>query len=205
MPVCQLSFRPIPVYVQAQQKHWRQHTLFCTVHILILKKQVHLSELLIGFSSGFNTIQPHLMASKLLKFNVNPRLILWIVNFLVSCSQTVRHQATLLSSCSVSTSSLQGTVLSPIFFIRYTNDCTGTDTTPVIKSSDDSAMEDLSNSDSVYFAEVQRFSNWCRDNSLDLNVKKIKEMLIDFWKAATVIPDSLLMVWKLKEWPSTNI
>ena len=55
-----------------------------------------------------------------------------------------------------------------------TNDCAGTDTTPVIKYSDDSAIEDLSNSDSVYFAEVERFSNWCRDNSLDLKVKKTK-------------------------------
>ena len=31
--------------------------------------------------------------------------------------------------------------------------------------------------------------NWCRDNSLNLNVKKTKEMLIDFRKAPTVIPD----------------
>ena len=50
-------------------------------------------------------------------------------------------------------------------------------------------MEDLSNSDSVYFAKVDRFSNWCRDNSLYLNVEKTKEMLIDFRKAPTVIPD----------------
>ena len=48
--------------------------------------------------------------------------------------------------------------------------------TPVIKYSDDSAIEDLSNSDSVYVAEVERFSNWCRDNSLDLKGgKKIKK------------------------------
>ena len=50
-------------------------------------------------------------------------------------------------------------------------------------------MEDLSNSHSVYFAEVERFSNWWRDNSHDLNIKKTKEMLIDFRKAPTVIPD----------------
>ena len=42
----------------------------------------------------------------------------------------------------------------------------------IINYSDDSAIEDLSNSDSVYFGEVERFSNWCRDNSLYLNVKK---------------------------------
>ena len=102
------------------QKHNRStedttHTLLHSAYTHLEKTGSFVRTLLIGFSSGFNTIQPHLMASKLLKFNVNPRLILWIVNFLVSCSQTVRHQATLLSSCSVFTSSLQGTVLSPIF------------------------------------------------------------------------------------------
>ena len=58
-----------------------------------------------------------------------------------------------------------------------------------MKYSDDSAIEDLSNPDSVHFAAVERFTNWCRDNSLDLNVKKTKEMLTDFRKAPTVIPD----------------
>ena len=53
-------------------------------------------------------------------------------------------------------------------------------------------MEDLSNSDSVYFSKVERFSNWCRDNSLDLNVKKIKEMLPDIRKAPTVNPDRFI-------------
>ena len=132
------------------------------------------------------------MASKLLKIDVNPRLILWIVDFLVNRSQTVRHQAVLSSSRSISTGSPQGTVSSLFFklnFLHYTNGCIGTDTKPIIKYSDDSAIEDLSNPDSVYFAEVESFSNWCRDNSLDLNVKKTKEMLTDFRKAPTVVPD----------------
>ena len=55
--------------------------------------------LFIDSSSAFNTIQPHLMASKLLK--LDPRLILSIVDFLVSRSQTVCHQAVLSSSHSI--------------------------------------------------------------------------------------------------------
>ena len=70
--------------------------------------------------------------------------------------------------------------------------------TPVIKYSDDSAIEDLSNSDSVYFVDTERFSKWCRDNSLDLNVKKTKEMLINFRKAPTVIPDLFTDGMKVK-------
>ena len=50
-------------------------------------------------------------------------------------------------------------------------------------------MEDVSNSDSVYFAEVEKFNSWCSDSSLDLNVKKTKEMLTEFRKAPNVIPD----------------
>ena len=50
-----------------------------------------------------------------------------------------------------------------------------------MKYSDDSAMDDLYNSDSVHFGEVES------DNSLDLNVKKTNEMLI--LENPTVIPD----------------
>ena len=162
-----------------------QHSLFCTMY---MKSQLFVRILFIDFSSAFNAIYPHLLASKPLKLDVNPRLILWIVDFLVNHSQTVRHQAVLSSFHFICTGFPQGTVLSPILFTLYTNDCTGIDTTPIIKSFDDSAMEDLSNSDSVCLVEAERFSNWCMDSSLDLNVKKTKEMLIDFRKAATVIP-----------------
>ena len=73
-----------------------------------------------------------------------------------------------------------------------------------MKYSDDSAMEDLSNSDSVYFAEVERFSNWCMDNSFDLSVKKTKEMLNNFRKVSTVIPDLFTGGMKVER-VSTNI
>ena len=56
-------------------------------------------------------------------------------------------------------------------------------------------------SDSVYFAGVERFSNstnCCRDNSLDLNIKKTKETLIDFRKNQTVIPDLFIDGLKVK-------
>ena len=72
--------------------------------------------------------------------------------------------------------------------------------TPIIKYSDDSAMEDLSNSDSVYFAEAERFSNWCGDNSLDLNVKKTKEMLTDFQKSSNC--HSRYLYWWRESWKS---
>ena len=40
----------------------------------------------------------------------------------------------------------------------------------------------LSNSIPHYIEEVERFTTWCKDNVLDLNVTKTKELLIDLWK-----------------------
>ena len=136
--------------------------------------------LFIDFSSTFNTIQPHLLALKLLHLDVNPKLILWIVNFLLHRSQSVRFQNSISSQRHTCTGAPQGTVLSPALFTLYTNDCQGTTKTPIVKYSDDTVIEDLSNSDSVYFSEVHNFSAWCKENYLDLNIVKTKEMVVDF-------------------------
>ena len=38
-----------------------------------------------------------------------------------------------------------------------------------------------------HIEEVERFTTWCKDNFLDLNVKKTKELLIDFRKQPPAI------------------
>ena len=120
--------------------------------------------------------------------------MLWIVNFLVNRSQSVRFERAFSSSRSTSTGSHQGTVLSPILFTLNTNDCTNTDVTPLIKYSDDSAIVDLSDSDATYFNAVERFCSWCKENYLDFNAKTpTKEMLIDFRRKPSVVPDCFLL------------
>ena len=148
--------------------------------------------LFIDFSSAFNTIQPHLLALKLLHLDVNPKLILWIVNFLLHRSQSVRFQNSISSQRHTCTGAPQGTVLSPALFTLYTNDCQGTTKTPIVKYSDDTVIEYLSNSDSVYFSEVHKFSAWCKENYLDLNIVKTKEMVVDFRKKNPPVPELII-------------
>ena len=164
-------------------------TLLNHAYTHLEKKNSFVRILFIDFSSAFNTIQPHLMALKLQIMQVCPKLILWIVNFLVERSQCVRFDGMISSEKSTFTGAPQGTVLSPILFTLYTNDCSGTSVTPIIKYSDDSAIEDLSNADIIYFEEVAKFCQWCKENYLDLNVKKTKELVIDFRKNAPPVSD----------------
>ena len=49
-------------------------------------------------------------------------------------------------------------------------------------------IKDLSSSDDIYFSAVRRFYIWCKQNFLDLNVLKTKEMLIDFRENPPPVP-----------------
>ena len=149
--------------------------------------------LFIDFSSAFNTIQPHLvLALKLLHLDVSPKLILWIVNFLLHRTQSVRFQNSVSSQRHTGIGAPQGTVLPPALFTLYTNDCQGTTKTLTVKYSDGTVIEDLSNSDSVYFSKVHKFSAWCKESYLDLNIVKTKEMVVDFRKNPPPVPELII-------------
>ena len=108
------------------------------------------------------------MAKKLLGYGVDYSLILWIIEFLVNRKQCVCFQLSSSSSLGTSTCAPQGTVLAPELFTLYTNNCRGTNITPFIKYSDDTALVDLSDDDTSYFDEMTRFTGWCKENYLDL-------------------------------------
>ena len=42
------------------------------------------------FSSAFNTIQPHLLADKLLAMKIHPTIILWVLDYFTNCLQFVQ-------------------------------------------------------------------------------------------------------------------
>ena len=76
--------------------------------------------LFVDFFSAFNTIQPHLMACKLRNMNVNPTLILWVLDFLTNRSQYVKVNVASFSSRKTNTGVPQGSVISPVLYTLYT-------------------------------------------------------------------------------------
>ena len=146
--------------------------------------------LYIDFSSAFNTIQPHLMARKLVDMQVNPNLILWLVDFLVERSQKVKYQHALSDSKTISTGAPQGTVLAPVLFTLYTNDMrTTSKMSKLYKYSDDSALTDFSESDEHFDKQVKEVYAWCQENYLELNVGKTKEMVIESGREKASVND----------------
>ena len=143
--------------------------------------------LFVDFSSAFNTIQPHLMIKKLRDKGVNSYLIKWIHKFLTNRIQYVRFKSSLSSKIVINTGAPQGCVLSASLFTIYTSDkeCLH-ENCRILKYADDTVIIGLLN-DNVenfnnYVLEIDDFTKWCDNNFLDLNVKKTKEMIIDFRK-----------------------
>lgn len=135
----------------------------------------------VDFSSAFNTVQPHLMGHKLLQMNVNPHLILLILSFLTDRHQIVKFNGHYSSNRILSTGAPQGSVISPVLFTLYTDDCRCSDPEMLyIKYSDDTVIIDTTNSNNRVSREIHTFAGWCENNYLDLNTSKTKEMLVDF-------------------------
>lgn len=148
----------------------------------------YVRSLFIDYSSAFNTMQPHLLIEKLNKYGVHPSLQLWILNFLTNRTQYVKTCKGNSSSITINTGAPQGCVLSAFLFIVYTNDlCKNNEHCKIIKYADDTVVLGLirHNNEDHYFNIIQYVINWCKENFLNLNVAKTKELIHDFRRAAT--------------------
>ena len=122
------------------------------------------------FSSAFNTIQPHLLAKKLMNMKVSPYTILWIFDYLSNRPQFVKINEFLSNTVFTNTGCPQGTVLSPYLFSLYTSDSTEPHKLCTLtKYADDTALTGMIfNDDHSHFIEaVNRFVEWFDLNNLD--------------------------------------
>ncbi len=143
----------------------------------------HAMLLFADFSSAFNTIQPHILIDKLINnFNLDLNIVGWILDFLTSRTQRVRVNGCMSAELTSSTGSPQGCVLSPLLYILYTNKCRSRhDNRFILKFADDSVIVSLLNdNENSHGPVVDEFVEWCDNAFLQLNVKKTKDMYIDF-------------------------
>ncbi len=141
--------------------------------------------LFINYSSAFNTIVPTKLAVKLSDLGLNTLLCDWIQDFLTARPQVVKVGQFTSNSITLNIGAPQGCVLSPLLYSLYTHDCVSShSSTSIVIFADDTVVLGLINNDdeAAYLDEVERFTSWCQDNCLSLNVSKTKELIVDFRK-----------------------
>ncbi len=154
-------------------KRGTEDAVACLLHTLLQHLDTtgnHARILFIDFSSAFNTIQRHIMITKLHYIHVPSIFIRLIYNFLSDRPQAVRMVSITSTTIIVNTGAPQGCIPSPFLYTLYTNDCLSPSLiTRYFKYSDDTAILALLNwEDSVtaYHQSVAYFNQWCTDNHL---------------------------------------
>ncbi|KAI4890819.1 hypothetical protein NFI96_006997 [Prochilodus magdalenae] len=139
--------------------------------------------LFVDFTSAFNTMIPQTLTDKLSSLGLRSSLCNWVLDFLTNRPQSVGTHNLTSSTTILSTGSPQGCVLSPLLFTLLTYDCSPIHPgCHIVKFADDTAVVGcITNSDeSGYRQEVEHLEGWCRKNNPCINVKKTKEMIVDF-------------------------
>ena len=146
--------------------------------------------LFIDYSSAFNTIIPAKLHAKLLDLGINNSLSDWLLDFLLDRTQVVRIGKNFSDVLTLNTGTPQGCVLSPTLYNLFTYDCAVDKvSTDMVKFADDTTLcgHITDNDEGQYREEVTNLVRWCDQNNLLLNVKKTKEMIIDFKVNPSVI------------------
>ncbi|XDV19391.1 hypothetical protein PO909_024874 [Leuciscus waleckii] len=158
------------------------------IHLLLKHlegKGSHARLLYVDFSSAFNTIQPHILVSRLLEqFKLSNNLVGWILDFLTERTQWVSFMKHEQNESLCKSGSPQGCVLSPLLFILYTNMCQShLENRVVLKYADDTVIVSLlQNNENSHGPIINDFVEWCEESHLHLNILKTKYMVIDFRK-----------------------
>ena len=145
--------------------------------------QIHARISFADFSSTFNTIQPHILANKLVSyFGLDNHLVLWIIIFFTNRLQRVFVNGCFSELSLTCTGSPQGCVLSPLLYILYIDDCRSNHLNRfLVKFANDSALLLLlQGSEQYHGPALTEFVDRCDNSYLDLNVIKSKEMIVDF-------------------------
>jgi hypothetical protein len=139
--------------------------------------------LFVDFAKAFDLVNHNVLLRKFQAYDFPPHITAWSMSFLHERKQFVEVRNN-KSSCSVLRAGApQGTLSGPYLFKLLINDLTFD--IDFAKYVDDTTVVSVStdpNDYSLQFA-ADRLSVWCDENSMRINTKKTKEMLINFSKS----------------------
>ncbi len=136
--------------------------------------------LLLDYTKAFDLINHHILLDKLESLGTPNILLRWIADFLTQRSQQVKIGQIYSEWATLRGGVPQGTLLGPVLFIVMINDlhfsCTN------FKYVDDTNVLHISNDpqSDILQSAATHASNWSRENNMQINASKTKELRIDF-------------------------
>ena len=133
----------------------------------------------IDLRKAFDTVNHNILNSKLHKYGIRNANLTWIKNYLTNREQQTLVNGSKSGSLPVTCGVPQGSVLGPLLFLVYVNNMSNVlshanyclyadDTVLYVSGQDTGDMVEILQQD------LERYSNWCVENHLTLNVSKTK-------------------------------
>ncbi|KAK3546338.1 hypothetical protein QTP70_025747, partial [Hemibagrus guttatus] len=155
--------------------------LHTTLNHLDNRKGNYLEMIRVDYRSAFNTKIPFILTTKLGVLNL--ALCQWISNVLTDRPQAVQVGRHVSPSLTLSTGAPKGCVSSPMLYLLYSYDCVATsNSTIIVKFANDIFLVGLisDNNEKASLEEVKSLESWHQENNLFLNIRKTKELMVDF-------------------------
>ena len=142
---------------------------------------------MIDFSKAFDRIDHNINLRKLKDLDVHPLLLNWIADFLRDRKQRVKLTNCLSDWLPKPAGVPQGTKLGPVLFMIMINDLTAKVSNvihPIVKYVDDCTIYETynKNSNSTIQNQLNELTSWTSANNMRINIKKTKELRINFLK-----------------------
>ena len=145
----------------------------------------------IDFAKAFDLVNHSLLLNKVYNYGIRGSLLDWCRDYLTNRLQTVVVKGEVSDWLTVTSCVLQGSLLGPLFFIIYINDLPGviSGDSSFALYADDSKLYRVVNSPediTPFQGDLDKISDWCKENKMKVKVKKCKIMRITRKKSPLV-------------------
>ena len=137
----------------------------------------------LDFSEAFDTVDHHILLSKLEHYGIRGNALSWFRNYLTDRKQYVTYNGSTSPTKSIRCGVPQGSILGPLLFLIYINDLylVCNHCTPILFADDTNLFisgVDIDHMQNILNDELHHISQWLMTNKLSLNVKKTHYMVI---------------------------
>ena len=145
----------------------------------------------IDFAKAFDLVNHTILLTKLYKYGVRGSLLDWCRDYLTDRQQRVVVKGEVSDWLTITSGVPQGSLLGPLFFIVFINDLPGviSKDSSIALYADDSKLYRIINTPedmSSFQGDLDKISDWCKENKMKINTKKCKIMRITRKKSPLV-------------------